>query len=161
MIGDVLARHRQFDRRLDRQAVRHVEEEGSQPLLRAFDEQQGMLVRPFQLGRGQRPELPRNLAITFRGLEHGRAPNQENPGIDDGLGRTCVLVAGIAPEHVAGQIETENLASAVTKDLICPHCAAQHFVDVVGGLIFSVNLGVAAKRHRGAVELDATFRLST
>jgi len=45
MIGDVLARHRQFDRRLDRQAVRHVEEEGSQPLLRALDEQQGMLVR--------------------------------------------------------------------------------------------------------------------
>src|SRR5215467_8568973 len=59
-------------------------------------------------------------------------------------------------ENVAGQMESSDLTASVHQDFVRSHRPAYDLVEVFGGLVLAVDLGVSHKRHARTHELDRT-----
>jgi hypothetical protein len=85
--------------------------------------------------------------------------------IDDGFGRKAVVGAGFQPKDVAGQQKRADLAASVGKQLVGPHGAADHLIDIFGRLVFAVNLFVLAigkfARHKAGVPGETAERFGS
>ena len=135
-------------------ALRHLQQEAGDALLRGLDQQQDVLLQPLQLAAGQRPELAGDVVVARGERDDGAALDHEHLAVGDRLGGEGVLVADLEAEHVARQVERADLAAAVVEDLVGAHRAADDLVDVIGRLVLAVDLGVAGERHRRAHQLD-------
>src|ERR1700747_874067 len=59
-----------------------------------------------------------------------------------------MYLASLDAEDITGQIERDDLAPAVVEHPIGPYRTGQHLVEIFGGLVFAIDLGVAGKAHR-------------
>ena len=109
-----------------------------------------MRANPLQFSRRERPQLPRNVAIAFGERDEGAPFDDEDDAIFDRLRRKLVRLADFETEHVAGEIEAADLPPAIVENLVSTHRTTDDLVKIIGGLVFSVNLGIAGKRHRGS-----------
>src|SRR5262249_6681883 len=57
-------------------------------------------------------------------------------------------------ENVAGQMEGSDLTASVHQDLVGAHRPANDLVEVIGGLVLPVDLGIGGKRHARTPELE-------
>src|SRR5690348_17691996 len=61
---------------------------------------------------------------------------------------------GFESENVAGEVEGADLPAAVAQDLVGANRAADHLVEILAGIVFAVNLGVALESDRSAGHLE-------
>src|SRR6516225_2388524 len=66
IIGDVLTRHRQLDGPAAGHAVRHFQKKARDPLLRALDQHQRMLLHTSEFAGGQLPHLAGDIIVPCR-----------------------------------------------------------------------------------------------
>src|ERR1700757_1339911 len=59
-----------------------------------------------------------------------------------------MYLASLDAEDITGQIERDDLAPAVVEHPIGTYRTGQHLVEIFGGLVFAIDLGVAGKAHR-------------
>src|SRR4051794_12879415 len=97
-----------------------------------------------QLASGHGPEAPRYLNRDAGRLLEATAFHQANGGICDRFCSQPMNRSGLQPEYVARQMKRADLASAVVQQLVGTNRAANHLVDVFGGLAFAVNFLILA-----------------
>jgi hypothetical protein len=113
-----------------------------------------MFLHPLQFARGQRPHSADDIIVPCRKRHHGAALDHDNFAIGDRFGRKRVLVSHLETENVAGQMEGSDLTAPVDQDLVGPHGPADDLVEVIGGFVLPVDLGIGGKRHARTHELD-------
>ena len=65
-----------------------------------------------------------------------------------------MVVADLNTEEVAGQVELADLAATVVQKLGGSHCSADELVEILGRLVFPVDLRVAGERHWSAHHVE-------
>jgi hypothetical protein len=154
IVGNVLPRHRQLDIIPGMDAIGHFQQKTGDALARRLDEQQDMALDAIELESGQCPELPGDVVVA-RGKRHHRAAlDDENLRVGDRLGGEGMLGSGLEAEKIARQIEVADLAATVIEHLVGAHRSTEHLVEKIGGLVLTVDFGVARERHRGAHQFD-------
>src|SRR6516225_4339452 len=156
IVSDILTRHRQLDGPAAGHALRHFQQKARNPLLRALDQHQRMLLHTSQFAGGQLPHLAGDIIVPCRKRHHRAAFDHDNLAVGDRFRRKRVLVSGLETENVAGQMEGSDLTAPVHQDLVGAHRSTDDLVEVFGWLVLAVDLGVGGKRHARAHELDRT-----
>src|ERR1700682_1018860 len=74
-----------------------------------------------------------------------------------------MVTGGVKTKNIAREIKGADLAPAIVKQLVGPHRAAFHFVDVIGRLTLTVDFSIAGKAHCGThhVESAAHFAIES
>jgi hypothetical protein len=95
-----------------------------------------------------------NLNVRSRCRFEAPSLYQADGGIADRFSGQAMGRAGIEAEDVARQMECTDLTPSVAQQLVGTNSAADHLVDVLGRLAFSVNLLILAVGIRSLSRLN-------
>src|SRR5690348_15157576 len=134
IIGNILARHRQFDRVVFGSALRHFQKKAGDPFSRVLDQKKCTILYTVQLATGQRKELLGHRRVAGSKLSEGTTLDHQHSGVAYGLSRQTMFIGEFETENIAWQIKSADLASAVAQDFVSTDSAAKDFVKVIRGL---------------------------
>ena len=156
MIGDVGAAHRQRDRAVDPTGPhREGQQEGRQTLFRRLAAERHQLrLRGGQAIPGQIQQAAGEIRTVMGGDVDLRPRIAPHHAIDHRFGRDPVAVADFEAQHVAGDQEIGDVATAVGHQLVDPQHAGQDAVDGVRGIALAEQDAVAQHELVGAGGLE-------